>query len=216
MDELWVNKYAPKTVDEAILPDDIKALFRKYLDTGNIQHLIFWGDPGNGKTSSALMLARSILNNLDDFNFHTNINSPLSGIEFVRSCSNFIRGSRENKIILIDELDNFKVDAIGALRPIIETYQDGARFILTTNKNVGNLTSNKTGNAIVSRCISINFDWIDTNRSLRFNLHDRLKMILSEENQSDAYTDEQLMRHIIRKWPDIRSIINTLESGILE
>ena len=52
-DFLWVEKYRPKTVNDTILPFDLKKVFQEFVDQGNIPNLILAGGPGVGKTTIA-------------------------------------------------------------------------------------------------------------------------------------------------------------------
>mgnify|MGYP003309052280 CR=1 FL=1 len=52
-DYLWVEKYRPKTVDDCILPNELKSTFQKFVDDKNIPNLILAGGPGVGKTTVA-------------------------------------------------------------------------------------------------------------------------------------------------------------------
>ena len=57
---LWVEKYRPKTIQETILPDDLKETFQKIVDSGEIPNMLFTGTAGLGKTT----VARAICNEL--------------------------------------------------------------------------------------------------------------------------------------------------------
>ena len=50
---LWVEKYRPKSVDDAILPKHLKKTFKEILKTGEIPNLLFTGTAGVGKTTIA-------------------------------------------------------------------------------------------------------------------------------------------------------------------
>ena len=39
-DFLWVEKYRPKTIEECILPDNIKTTFQSFLDRGEVPNLL--------------------------------------------------------------------------------------------------------------------------------------------------------------------------------
>ena len=45
-DFLWVEKYRPKTVEDTILPADLKATFQEFVNTKNVPNLILTGGPG--------------------------------------------------------------------------------------------------------------------------------------------------------------------------
>ena len=57
---LWVEKYRPKTVQETILPDELKQTFQKIVDSSEIPNMMFTGTAGLGKTT----VARAICNEL--------------------------------------------------------------------------------------------------------------------------------------------------------
>ena len=52
-DFIWVEKYRPKTIDDCILPEDIKTTFKEFLTKGEIPNLLLSGPPGLGKTPVA-------------------------------------------------------------------------------------------------------------------------------------------------------------------
>ena len=47
---LWVEKYRPKTIEECILPSNIKKTFQDFLDKGEIPNMLLAGPAGCGKT----------------------------------------------------------------------------------------------------------------------------------------------------------------------
>ena len=55
-DFLWVEKYRPKTISDAILPNDLKEKFAKVVETGELQNMLLTGTAGLGKTTVALSL----------------------------------------------------------------------------------------------------------------------------------------------------------------
>ena len=50
---LWVEKYRPKTIEECILPPNIKKTFQDFLDKGEIPNMLLAGPAGCGKTTVA-------------------------------------------------------------------------------------------------------------------------------------------------------------------
>ena len=57
---LWVEKYRPKTVQDCILPEELKNTFQQFVDNKNIPNLLLSGGAGTGKTS----VAKAMLNEL--------------------------------------------------------------------------------------------------------------------------------------------------------
>ena len=52
-DFLWVEKYRPRKIADTILPDNLKQVFQKIVDTGELPNMLFTGTAGLGKTTVA-------------------------------------------------------------------------------------------------------------------------------------------------------------------
>ncbi|HEC88987.1 MAG TPA: Replication factor C small subunit, partial [Thermoplasmatales archaeon] len=52
MDDIWIEKYRPRTLDEVIGQKPIVERLKAYVKTKNVPHLIFAGPAGTGKTTS--------------------------------------------------------------------------------------------------------------------------------------------------------------------
>ena len=50
---LWVEQYRPKTIEDCVLPDELKSTFQKFVDNKNIPNLLLSGSAGVGKTTVA-------------------------------------------------------------------------------------------------------------------------------------------------------------------
>ena len=59
-DFLWVEKYRPKTIEECILPENIKKTFSEFLNKGEIPNLLFTGPARGGKTTVAKALCEQL------------------------------------------------------------------------------------------------------------------------------------------------------------
>lgn len=47
---IWTERYRPGTVEDCVLPERIKKVFREYIKTGEIPHLLLSSsNPGSGK-----------------------------------------------------------------------------------------------------------------------------------------------------------------------
>ena len=58
---LWVEKYAPTTIDECVLPTKLKEEFSQMT---TIPNMLFIGNAGVGKTTVASVLLRSLSEHL--------------------------------------------------------------------------------------------------------------------------------------------------------
>ena len=59
-DFLWVEKYRPQTIEDCILPTEVKTTFKGFLDQGEIPNLLLSGTAGVGKTTIAKALCKEL------------------------------------------------------------------------------------------------------------------------------------------------------------
>ena len=156
MNEVWVEKYRPKTLDEIVGQDGVVERLKSYVKTMNMPHLMFAGPAGTGKTTSALALTKEMFGDNWKINFHELNASDERGIDVVRNkIKSFARtapiADTPFKVIFLDEADSLTSDAQAALRRTMEKYTNTCRFILSCNY------SSKIIDPIQSRCAVFRF-----------------------------------------------------------
>jgi DNA polymerase III delta prime subunit len=204
-DFLFVNKYAPSTVEDCILPKSIKDFFIKIRDSKEIPNLILSGSQGIGKTSSILALANELkmdfmmINGSEEGRFIDTIRNKVQSYASTVSLSNVGK-----KILLIDEADNVTHDAQLALRGAIEKLQKNCVFIFTCNYK------NKILPPLHSRCSVIDFSIPPKEKPiLALQFFDRIKNILKTEN---IEFEEKVLVELVQKYfPDFRRTLNELQ-----
>ena len=132
-DYLWVEKYRPKTIDDCILPEQIKETFQTFVNQKNVPNLILSGGPGVGKTS----VAKAMLEQLDSD--YIVVNGSMSGnIDTLRNeiktFASSVSFSGGRKYVILDEADYLNAQSTQpALRNFMEEFSKNCGFILTCN-----------------------------------------------------------------------------------
>ncbi|XP_017777931.1 PREDICTED: replication factor C subunit 5 [Nicrophorus vespilloides] len=153
----WVEKYRPNTLEDFYNLDDIVTTLKKFIDEGQLPHLLFYGPPGTGKTSLILACARKLYTPAQFNSMVLELNaSDDRGIGIVRGQILTFASTRTIfksgfKLIVLDEADAMTMDAQNALRRIIEKYTENVRFCIICNY------LSKIIPALQSRCTRFRF-----------------------------------------------------------
>jgi len=136
-DQIWVAKYAPSNLNETIMTDEIKEKMEDFVRTKNIPNLLFAGPAGTGKTTTGKVLLDSL--GVDDGDIMFLNASDVNSVDAVRNMikpfamSMSINQELPIRFIFLDEADHLSPQAQAALRNLIESSYNSARFILTAN-----------------------------------------------------------------------------------
>ena len=205
MEDIWIEKYRPRLLDEVVGQDEIIERLKAYVKTKNVPHLIFAGPAGTGKTTSAIALAKELFGDTWKQNFHELNASDERGIGIIRGkIKDFARtapiGKSKIKIIFLDEADSLTHDAQAALRRTIERYTHICRFIMSVNY------SSKVIEPIQSRCTVFRFKPIKPDDIKKY-----IEMVASKEKLDVTPDGFETLIYISRG--DLRKAINILQVG---
>ena len=201
---LWVEKYRPKSIDECILPEDLKNTFSEFVKDKHIPNLILCGSAGVGKTT----VAKAMLDEIGATSMMIN-GSEESGIDVLRTkIKNFastvsLEGGR--KYIILDEADYLNPQSTQpALRGFMEEFHKNCGFILTCN------FKNRLIDPLHSRCSVVDFVIPNSQKpKLAQKFFDRMTHVLNDE---DIDFDMRAVAELINKhFPDWRRVLNELQ-----
>lgn len=200
---LWVEKYRPKTIEETILPEELKNTFQQFVDQKNIPNLILAGSAGVGKTT----IARAMLEEIGADYIIIN-GSMNGGIDTLRNeIQNFastVSFTFSRKYVILDEADYLTNSTQPALRNFMEEFSKNCGFILTCN------FKNRIIEPLHSRCSVIDFKIPKSAMpKLAGQFFKRVIKILETENVT---FDKAVVAEVINKhFPDWRRVLNELQ-----
>jgi DNA polymerase III delta prime subunit len=201
---LWTEKYRPKTVEECILPDELKKTFQSYVDRKEVPHLLLCGTAGTGKTTIAKAMCEEIgcdylvINSSDEAGidtFRTKIKNYASAMSL----------SGGKKVIILDEADGLNPNSVQpAMRAAMEEFAHNCTFIMTCN------FKNRIIEPLHSRCAVIEF---------KLRKEDKPKMAMAfMKRASEILTGEKIpfdkavLAEVVKKhFPDYRRVLNELQ-----
>ena len=216
---LWVEKYRPRTIEECILPDNIKSTFLNFLDKGEVPNLLLAGPAGCGKTTVAKALCNElgvdyyVINGSDEGRFLDTVRNNAKN--FASTVS--LASTAKHKVIIIDEADNTTNDVQLLLRASIEEFSGNCRFIFTCNYK------NRIIEPLHSRCAVVEFGIGGKHKpAIAAAFFKRIQEILDAEGIK--YDNKVLVELINKHFPDWRRVLNEcqryssggeIDSGIL-
>ena len=194
---LWVERYRPQDLSTYVGNEHLKTKVERFLDDGNVPHLLLYGRAGGGKTT----LAKIIVNSIECDYLYINA-SDERNIDLVRDKLKTFASSigfKPMKVVILDEADYLNVNsAQPALRNLMETFSAHCRFILTCNY------VEKIIDPIQSRCQTYK---IVPPSKKEVAVHS--KRILEKEEISFDLDDLALV--VTAGYPDMRKVINELQ-----
>jgi replication factor C small subunit len=206
-EKVWYRKYKPATVEEIILPSELKQTILSSIKDDNLQSMLLYGTAGRGKTT----LAQAVANDMKASTMFINgsLDTSISiirnrVIQFVSTQS--LIGSSSRKVVIIDELEQMSPETLNSLKGIIEQFSKNALFIFTTNY------INKVPDPLKSRTMKVNFDVKeDDKKELASQMYKRALAIL--DNEGIEYDAKTVALVIKNTFPDFRNCIAILQES---
>lgn len=205
MKQLWVEQYRPNDVDGYVFRDEAqRTQVKQWIKEGSIPHLLFSGAAGIGKTTLAKILINQL--QVDEYDVLEINASRENNVDTVRDrITNFVQTMPfgKFKVVLLDEADYLSPNAQAALRGVMESYSDTARFILTCNY------PHKIIPALHSRCQGFHIEKVDhTEFTAR-----AATVLVTEGVEFDLDT---LDSYVKATYPDLRKCLNLLQMNSVD
>jgi replication-associated recombination protein RarA len=207
MTMLLSEQLRPSRFDDLTLPTSLKMRLQKMYDTRNVMNMLFYGKPGNGKTTAAKIFTKSEFFDSIEINgsLQTSVDEIRSTVQnFAHSCSLL----DSPKICFIDEAEYLSKNAQAGLRSLIESSSENCRYIFTAND------LRKMHSALCSRLIPICFDMTATQTQEALDSY--VQRLIEKLRQISSSVNEDRVKRIVQlNYPDFRTIANHLEFELL-
>ena len=200
---LWTEKYRPRTVEDCILPERLKAVFQEYVNQKEIPNLLLAGGAGVGKTTIAKAMCNEV-----GCDYMVINGSDENGVDTIRvkikNYASSVSLSGGRKVVILDEADYLTPNAQAILRNTIEEFASNCSFIFTCNYK------NKIIDPLHSRCAVIEFGLKNGEKAqMASAFFKRITHILNTEK---VEFDEKVIAEVVKKhFPDFRRVINELQ-----
>jgi replication factor C small subunit len=205
MKQLWVEQYRPNDVDGYVFRDEAqRTQVKQWIKEGVIPHLLFSGAAGIGKTTLAKILIKQL--DIDEYDILEINASRENNVDTVRDrITNFVQTMPfgKFKIVLLDEADYLSPNAQAALRGVMESYSESARFILTCNY------PHKIIPALHSRCQGFHIEKVDHTEFTA-----RAATVLVTEGVN--FDLDTLDSYVKATYPDLRKCLNLLQMNSVD
>ena len=200
---LWTEKYRPRTVEDCILPERLRAVFQEYVNQKEIPNLLLAGGAGVGKTTIAKAMCNEV-----GCDYMVINGSDENGVDTIRvkikNYASSVSLSGGRKVVILDEADYLTPNAQAILRNAIEEFASNCSFIFTCNYK------NKIIDPLHSRCAVIEFGLKNGEKAqMASAFFKRITHILNTEK---VEFDEKVIAEVVKKhFPDFRRVINELQ-----
>jgi replication factor C subunit 3/5 len=204
----YVELYRPTQFEDIVLDPLNRQILNNIIETSCFPHLLLFGGPGTGKTTSIINLINAYQKKLNiknkDLIIHLNA-SDERGIDIIRNqISQFVNSMplfhTGMKFVILDEVDYMTKNAQQALKYLLQNYSTKVRFCLICNY------ISKIDESLQNEFIKLRFNQLPKDDIIRFLNH-----ISVSENLNISQKSLSSIQQLYKS--DIRSMINFMQSN---
>ena len=198
--EPLASKYRPKDLKNFVGQEHLvgqNSPIKKFLETGNIPSMIFWGPPGTGKTTLAYIISRNLY-----YDFHK-LQAVTSGKDDLRKIIKIATSNQQygkKTILFLDEIHRWNKAQQDALLPYVEK---GVIILIGATTENPSFTVNSP---LLSRTKVFVFK-----QQTEQDIYNLLKKIVKKEFPEVSINKKELETMANLSNGDIRSGLNILE-----
>jgi DNA polymerase III delta prime subunit len=194
------ERLRPKSLEEFILPERLRTVLNRFIESGTIMNLTFYGRAGIGKTSAARLLGQHFY--VYEVNGSHN-KGDKTAVNKIKDFASAMSLDGKRKLCVIDEADAMSASMQDSLRYEIENYNN-CRFLLTAN-DIDRITE-----PMQSRCLPVSFDLTPKDRKeMRPHVIGAYEQKLVSVGVQ--YESGRLTQIIDAYFPDYRAIAGRIE-----
>jgi DNA polymerase III delta prime subunit len=223
---IWVEKYRPKTVEDLCLPDECEENLQidSYQDKvfiadrriinqiisnpGGLQDLLFFSEEyGTGKTSTLRLIGKLIGAKTKLINASLDVDAGTIEKEILSFARfNSFKSELSPKLIILDELEGAKAKTFQEpLKAALEYISNTTRICASCNDK------DAITGALQSRMVKVNFSHSNPKyiKEIKIKMKNRLVQIAKNE---DIEYDENLFKQLIdNNYPDFRTVLDNAQ-----
>lgn len=199
---VWYEKYKPQTIEDLILPDDLKNKLSNSISSQKFSHMLLSSSiGGTGKSATCNAILKDIGGEALWINasLENGIDVLRGKIQKFASTSSF---DDNIKVVVMDEFDNMSQSAMAAFRGFLDEFGSNCIFLFTCNYK------EKIIEPLLTRLQIYDFNNFKKEEMIK-PIFERLSFILQNENIQ--YDPKDLVPVINTYYPSIRNMIGTLQ-----
>jgi len=202
----WVDRFQPKTLDEAILPSATKQVLKNLIKKPTeMPDLLFAGSAGIGKTTAAEAMLREM--DADYIKIKAGMEGNIDTLRTkIQEFASKVSMTNDRKFVLLDEADSLNRQSTQpAMRNFMDDYRENCCFIATCN------FKNNLIEPLISRFSEVSFKIPNEEKTaiLKATLVSVFKIL--DEVQVE-YDKKSVAEHVKKYFPDLRKMLIELQT----